>query len=119
MEGKSMSITAVFQRGEDFYVGIELLTGDVAEVASVVSNAKTALPGNFVPPSNMLEAFDWIVTPRAASGDIGAGWDMRLPAATSEAVQIGTYVSTIEFNLTNGGKDRWPAFYFRVDEVTL
>jgi hypothetical protein len=111
-------VAMVFTRGEDFVFGVDVQIGDPADIASIAANAKRAAPGLTVPSPDVSEAFDWLITPRAASGGVGAGWNLSLSHTVTADLAPGTYCTTIDKFYTSGAVHSEPTFFFRIEEST-
>lgn len=89
-----MSIIGTFTAGEDIALAIDVANG-TAPVGLVVTASLIAgkvFSGAFV-PSRGAQAVALTVAPRAASGDIPAGWNVTLGAAASADLAPGVYAA--------------------------
>ena len=96
-----------FNLGATILIGIECYgaTNDDVVGATCAGSLKPAaqtVDGYAVPPASTPTVADFVVTPRAASADVGPGWDMSIDAATAETLGLGTFVSTAVLTLASG-----------------
>ena len=60
--------TYIFQCGEPIELSLDATSGDAGDVGTVTAKMKRAIGGD--------DEVDFTVTPRAADGDVPAGWDL-------------------------------------------
>lgn len=85
--------TYSFRRGETIYLALDAMTGTTGSVSAISAKLRKLEPGVKTLAQNAPDAAAFTVTVRAASGDIPAGWDLRVPAATSVGLAAGLYVA--------------------------
>ncbi len=86
-------IPYTFQRGETISLALDALTGDPLTVGAISAAMKAVAPGrtSISGTEPVAAAFD--IFPRAASGDIPAGWTLVIPAATCATLSPGSYLA--------------------------
>jgi hypothetical protein len=82
-----------FQRGETISVALDALTGDPQTVIAISAAMKAVAPGRTSVTETQPIAAAFEIYPRAASGEISAGWTLIIPAATSAALAPGSYLA--------------------------
>jgi hypothetical protein len=82
-----------FQRGETISLGLDALTGDPLTVSAISAGMKAVAPGRTSVAETQPVAAVFSIFPRAASGDIPAGWTLTIPAATSAMLVPGSYLA--------------------------
>lgn len=87
-----MSIIGEFRVGEDILVALDAVSGDPATVDAITAKLAAAdIRGGAATIREGVEAHEMAVTPRTASGDIAAGWNLLLPAVTTAQLAPGLY----------------------------
>jgi hypothetical protein len=88
---------ASFSAGEAIVLAIDVLSGDPAGASGAAAGVKAAVNGGVPRPSAPVLA-SFTVTPRAAAGEVPAGWTLSLPGGIAAP---GLYVT--DFRVTVGG----------------
>jgi hypothetical protein len=83
----------VYQRGETISLALDALTGDPAGVTAVTAAMKAVPPGRTSVPADTPVAATFVVSPRAAAGDVPAGWTLTINAAASAELVAGAYLA--------------------------
>lgn len=94
-----------FRVGEDVAVALDAVSGDVANVATITAKMQRSLQKTSFVPDDDHTAVEMTVVARAASGDIPAGWNLTLPAATSAQLASGFYGIDAKLIGTSGSID--------------
>lgn len=96
-----MSIIGTFRVGEDILVALDALSGDPGTVSAPAAWLASTVQrgGGFAVPEDAAHVA-LAVTARAAAGDIPAGWNLLLAAASSAALVPGVY--GIDLKMTDG-----------------
>lgn len=76
--------------GADITVALDAVSGDPASVVVTAFIVRSNHLTRFR-PENGFAAIPLVVAPRAAAGNIPAGWNVTLPAAQSAALRPGLY----------------------------
>lgn len=80
-----------FRAGEDISVALDIVSGLAASVASITAKMQRSTSVIQFAPDRKSPPISLTVSPRAASGDIPAGWNLTLPAADSADLRPGVY----------------------------
>lgn len=82
-----------FRRGETIRLALDAMSGDVSSVTAVHADLRRRkLPATALTGSETVAA-SFVVTPRAAVGDIPAGWDLTVPPSVSDTLPAGLYAA--------------------------
>jgi hypothetical protein len=91
-----------FQRGETLFLALDAVTGDPLSVTSISAVMKAVPPGRTVVPEGAAVAANFSITPRAAEGDIPAGWTLTIPATISASLAAGAYMADARLEVASG-----------------
>jgi hypothetical protein len=91
-----------FQRGETILLALDALSGDPASVTDISAAMKALPPGRTSVDAGAPAAAVFAITPRAALGDIPAGWNLTLAAASSALLAPGTYLADAKITVAGG-----------------
>lgn len=83
----------IFQRGETISLALDAVSGDPLGVSAISAQLKAVPPGRTAVPPGAPVAATFVVLPRAASGDVPAGWTLIISAATSAMLSAGAYLA--------------------------
>lgn len=101
-----MSIIGTFRVGEDIAVALDIASGTAPEGLTVSAAMKRGrMPGGVFEPASNATAITCSVSPRAASGEIPAGWDLTVSAAVTADLQPGVYGIDAQFTGDGGAID--------------
>ena len=80
--------------------------------SAVLKAAVETVDGWTVPPTATAAVATFDVVARAASPEVGPGWNLSIDAATSGGLAPGTYVTTAVITLPSGQVLKtWPLFF--------
>ena len=81
-----------FQRGETISLALDVTEGSAEDVTAITAKMRQTIGGR--------ATAEFVVTPRAAAGDVPAGWNLTI--ADSSALAVGAYSADarIEIALT-------------------
>jgi hypothetical protein len=91
-----------FQRGETISLALDAVSGDPAGVTAIAAKVKAVPPGRTSVPAEAPTAAQFVITPRAALGDVPPGWTLTIPAATSVALPAGSYLADARIEVAGG-----------------
>jgi hypothetical protein len=111
--------TFTFQRGETVSIALDAVTGDPLTVSSVTAAMKPVAAGRTMIDPGAPIAATFAVSPRAAAGQIPAGWTLTIPAAVSAALAGGTYLADAKLVVAGGVTITEPVAIRMIDAVTL
>ena len=80
-----------FSRGETIALAIDAVAGDPATVTAATAVLKPLRPGQNTLDAGAATAAQFTMTVRSAAGDIPAGWNLIINAATSSTLPAGRY----------------------------
>jgi hypothetical protein len=83
----------VFQRGETIILALDAVEGDTGAVSAIAVKLKRVPPGRTSPPLYEPVAADFTIVPRAANGEVPAGWTLTIDAVTSSGLAPGAYMA--------------------------
>ncbi len=83
----------IFQRGETISLALDAMSGDPLGVSAISAQLKAVPPGRTIVPPGAPVAASFVVLPRAAAGDIPAGWTLIISAASSALLSAGAYLA--------------------------
>jgi hypothetical protein len=92
----------VFQRGETISLALDAVTGDPLTVSAISAKLKAVPPGRTTVPDGASVAASFVIAPRAAAGDIPAGWTLTIPAAVSATLAVGSYLADAKLDIGSG-----------------
>jgi hypothetical protein len=92
----------VYQRGETISLALDAVSGDPLTVSAIAAKMKAVPPGRTTVPDGAPVAASFVVTPRAASGDIPAGWTLTIPATVSAGLAVGSYLADARLDIGSG-----------------
>jgi hypothetical protein len=92
----------IYQRGETISLALDAVSGDLAQVSAIVAQLKAVPPGRTSVPAGAPVAANFTVTPRAAAGEIPAGWTLTIAAAASSALVAGAYLADARLTVAGG-----------------
>jgi hypothetical protein len=90
----------LFQSGETISLALDALDGDPLTVSAISAQLKAVPPGRTIVPSGAPVAATFVVLPRAASGDVPAGWNLIISAATSATLVPGLYFADARMEIS-------------------
>ena len=91
-----------FQRGETLLLALDAVDGDTALVSSISAAIKAVPVGRTMAPANASVVATFAITPRAANGEIPAGWTLSLSAVQSAVLSPGAYVADARLTVAGG-----------------
>jgi hypothetical protein len=91
-----------YQRGETISLALDAVSGDPLGVTAISAAMKAVLPGRTNIADGTPVAASFVVTARAAAGDIPAGWTLTIPAATSASLPPGAYLADARLEVAGG-----------------
>ena len=91
-----------FQRGETVSLALDALAGDALTVTAISAKMKAVAPGRTGVSASTPVAAVFAIVPRAASGDIAAGWTLTIDAATSTGLAVGNYLADARLQVAGG-----------------
>lgn len=91
-----------FQRGETVSLALDALAGDPLAVSAISASVKAVAPGRTGVSSGTPVAAVFDITPRAATGNIPAGWTLTIPAAVSATLSAGSYLADARLEIAGG-----------------
>lgn len=91
-----------FQRGETILIALDAVTGDPLTVTAIDAAMKAVPPGRTGVPDGAPVAAQFSAGPRAAAGDIPAGWTLGIDAATSATLAPGNYLVDARLAVAGG-----------------
>jgi hypothetical protein len=91
-----------FQRGETVSLALDAVTGDPLSVSAITAVLKAVPPGRTAVPQSAPVAATFAISPRAAAGDIAAGWTLTISAATSATLSPGAYAADARLVVGSG-----------------
>ncbi len=92
----------IFQQGETISLALDAVSGDPVDVAVIAAQLKALPPGRTSVPAGAPVAAAFLITPRAASGDVPPGWTLTIAAETSALLQPGSYLADARLNVASG-----------------
>lgn len=81
------------KQGATLALELDALQGDVGTVTSILASLRKVKSSSYVLTGAEPEAADFTVTPRAAVGDVPAGWSLKLPPSITATLETGIYVA--------------------------
>jgi len=97
-----------FRIGEDVVIALDIVEGDAAAIGTITAGMRRMVAvnsaGQFQPDQNQTP-IAVIVSPRAASGTIEAGWNLTVPANVTAALAPGLYGIDAKMTATTGSID--------------
>jgi hypothetical protein len=92
----------IFQRGETISLALDAVTGDPQTVSSISAAMKAVAPGRtgISPDAPVAAAFS--ITPRAATADQPAGWNLTIDASFSASLSPGNYLADARLGSAGG-----------------
>ena len=97
---------AEFRVGEDISLALLALAGDPADIALVTAAIVKGLAGKaYYARDPSAAAITMLVSIRPAEGVLPAGWNIVLPAATSETLEPGYYAVDAKLTGLDGSVD--------------
>jgi hypothetical protein len=91
-----------FQRGETLTLALDAVTGDPLSITSISAVMKAVPPGQTGVPQGAPVAATFIVSPRAAQGEIPPGWSLSIPATVSASLAAGAYLADARLEIAGG-----------------
>ena len=79
----------IFQTGETIVIAIDAMTGDPSSVTAITGKIKRVPRFSSPLAADEIDEADFIVTPRAAAGDVPAGWNL----VTNTVLPPGSYLA--------------------------
>lgn len=92
----------IFQRGETISLALDCFTGDPLAVTGISAGMKAVAPGRTGVAAGAPLAAAFVIAPRAAQGDIPAGWTLTIDAAASAALAVGNYLADARLEIGSG-----------------
>lgn len=92
----------IFQRGETISLALDAVTGDPLSVTAISASMKAVAPGRTSVSAGTPVAAAFNIAPRAAQGDIPPGWSLTIDAASSAALQAGSYLADARLEVGGG-----------------
>ena len=92
----------VFQRGETISLALDAVTGDPLSVTAISAAMKAVAPGRTSVSAAAPVAAAFNITPRSASGDVPAGWNLTVGAAQSALLPTGHYLADARIEVGGG-----------------
>ncbi|MBL0924417.1 MAG: hypothetical protein IBJ12_08120 [Sphingomonadaceae bacterium] len=92
----------IFQRGETISLALDAVTGDPLSVTAMSASMKAVAPGRTSVSAASPVAAVFTVAPRAAQGNIPPGWNLTIDAASSAALQAGSYMADARLQIGGG-----------------
>lgn len=92
----------IFQRGETISLALDAAQGDPLTVSGISAGMKAVAPGRTSVSAGTPLAAAFNITPRAASGDIPAGWTLTVDSATSATLATGNYLADARLEVAGG-----------------
>jgi hypothetical protein len=99
---KTIMTPFLFQRGETISLALDAVTGDPVSVTGVTAKLKAVPPGRTTVPDGAPVAATFAVVPRAAQGDVPAGWTLTIPANVSAGLGVGSYLADARLDVGSG-----------------
>lgn len=91
-----------FQRGETISLALDAVKGDPLSVTAIGAGMKAVAPGRTGISLETPVAAVFAIAPRAAQGDIPPGWTLTIDAASSTALQAGSYLADARLEVGGG-----------------
>jgi hypothetical protein len=92
----------IFQRGETISLALDALSGDPTGVTVITAQLKAVAPGRLSVAADAPVAANFAITPRAAAGEVPAGWTLTIPASASAALAAGFYAADARLEVAGG-----------------
>ena len=96
------SAPASFRIGEDVVIALDIVEGDAAAIGTITAGMRRMVAINAQLRPDPIAV---IVSPRAASGSIEAGWNLTVPANVTAALAPGLYGIDAKMTATTGSID--------------
>jgi len=103
-------VTYTFRRGASIRLELDALSGDVGIVQSVKAELRKGAPGTTNLNGGEPAVAAFTTTPRAAAGDVPAGWSLAISATDSAKLAKGIYIADARliFSATDADvSERW------------
>ncbi|KUR80747.1 hypothetical protein [Novosphingobium sp. FSW06-99] len=115
--------TCTFNVGATILIGIECFgaINDDLIGATCVATLKAAVEtvdGWAVPPAANAAVATFTPVARAASAEVGPGWNLSIDSETSAALPLGTYVTNAVITLANGLVVKTAALFITLTQAT-
>ena len=92
----------IFQRGETISLALDAVTGDPLSVTAISAAMKMVAPGRTSVSAGTPVAAAFVISPRAAQGDIPPGWNLTVDEASSAALAVGNYLADAKLSVGGG-----------------
>jgi hypothetical protein len=92
----------IFQRGETIVLAIDTVTGDPQSVSAITACIKAVAPGRTSASADTSVAAAFVITQRAAVGDMPPGWNLTIDAGTSALLKSGHYLADARLVVAGG-----------------
>jgi hypothetical protein len=92
----------IFQQGETISLALDAVSGDPADVSAIAAQLKALPPGRTTVPVGAPIAAAFVISPRAASGDVPPGWTLSIAAEPSAQLQAGSYLADARLSVASG-----------------
>lgn len=97
-----MKTDYVIRTGATLVLSLDVMEGDPSVISSVSAVLKPAGPNGTVPSPAVLPIAAFGVTSRVASGEIPAGWDLRIGDNLTAQIKPGFYITDAKITYTSG-----------------
>ncbi len=92
----------IFQRGETISLALDAVSGDPLTVTSITAAMKAVAPGRTSVSASAPVAAAFVISPRAAVGDVPAGWTLSIDANVSASLPSGHYLADARLGVGGG-----------------